>query len=486
MWEDVARMAAADTGSPGALRKVDAVHVAHCMSWAYDDAPRRLADRLGINATHRQVSVLAGTAGQRMVNRAAERMLAGDSNLALVVGGEALATLKSLRQAGSSPDWSHPAPEGAPPAIDLSEWIAPTEWAHEVLAATLTFAALDTARRASTGLNPVEYRRREAVLLSRFTDVAATDPHAWFPIRRSPAEIEIVTAANRMISSPYSKYMVAIMDVDMAAGLLVCTHERANELGVAPERRVYLRGWSFGRDATHVAQRPFLDRSPAMAAVGADALSRAGVDIDDIAHIDLYSCFASSVLFATDALGLDPSDSRGFTVTGGLPYHGGPASNYTTHAIAAMVDRLRERGDGYGLVTGVGMHMTKHVSGIYSPQPGPVTPPDYPSVQAGIDEHPIRPLTPNVADQVDARIASYSVTHRRDGTPATALIIADLPDGSRAYARTEHPDLLRSMQSGEWVGTAVTLRPGPDKTNTFAPRQRPISPNRASVRLATP
>jgi len=465
MWEAVARAAAADTGRPRALSDIDAIHLVHCMSWTYDDGPGRLAQRLGIDPAHRQVSVLAGTAGQRMVNAAAERMVAGASELALVVGGEALATRRAAEARGAPPDWSHPASATAPSPIDLEEWFWPTELAHDVIKPTLTFAALDTARRARLGIEPEAYRHGEADLLARFTDVAAANSGSWFPVRRSAAEIATVTPDNRMISSPYTKYMVAIMDVDMAAGLLVATHRKADDLGVPPDRRIYLRGWSFGRDATHVAERPFLDRSPAMAAVARDALGRAGVGIDDVAHLDLYSCFASSVLFATDAVGLDEGDPRGFTVAGGLPYHGGPSSNYTTHAIAGVVQRLREDGRGFGLVSGVGMHMTKHVWAVYGTEPGPVAPPDYASVQAEIDRHPRRPVVPDGTVDSPAAIACYSVTHDRSGAPVSGLVVADLPDGSRAYGRTSDGDILAALERGESVGRPIRLRPGPGGVN---------------------
>jgi acetyl-CoA C-acetyltransferase len=346
------------------------------------------------------------------------------------------------------------------PPIDMDEWFWPTELAHDVIRPTLTFAALDTARRARLGIGPEDYRQGEAALLERFSAVAAANDHSWFPIRRSAAEIATVTPVNRIISSPYTKYMVAIMDVDMAAGLLVATHRKADELGIPLDRRIYLRGWSFGRDATHVAERPFLHRSPAMAAVARDALCHAGVSIDDVAHFDLYSCFASSVLFATDALGLHEKDSRGFTVAGGLPYHGGPSSNYTTHAIAAMVQRLREDGQGFGVVSGVGMHMTKHVWGVYGVEPGPVTPPDYAKVQSDIDRYPLRPVVTDGTVDSQGTIACYSVTHDRSGTPVSALVVADLPDGSRAYARSTDGDVLEELGQGERVGRGVRLRPG--------------------------
>ena len=109
------------------------------------------------------------------------------------------------------------------------------------------------------------------------------------------------------------------MDVDMAATVIVASHAKADELGVPLERRVYLHGWCYATDPVYVAEHTDLSASPAMAAASREALTCAGIDIDDVAHLDLYSCFASSVHLACDALGLDPHDDRGLTVTGGLP-----------------------------------------------------------------------------------------------------------------------------------------------------------------------
>jgi len=468
MWAAMARQAAEDSGAPSVLTSIDAVHLVHCMGWTYDDAPRRLADALAIDPRFTETSVLAGTAGQRMVNAAAERMLRGDSEVALVVGGEALQTRRKILATGGTPPWSHPAPDPTRPPIDLEEWISPTEWAHDVLQPTVTFAALDSARRARTGVKPRDHAAHEGQLLARFTAVAAGNEHAWFPVRRTPEEITRVTTVNRMIASPYTKYMVAIMDVDMASALIMTTHGKADELGIPTDRRVYLRGWSFGRDATHLAERRHLDRSPAMEIASRDALSQAGIGIDDVAHLDLYSCFASSVLFATDALGIDPLGDRELTVTGGLPYHGGPASNYTTHAIAETVNRLRGACGSYGLVSGVGMHMTKHVWAVYGSDPGPCRPPDYDAVQRTIDREPGMEVVQQLAEPVQGRIATATVSFDRSGAPVSALVIADLPDGVRAYARSADPEIISLVTTGEPVGEPVGLRPSGDGTHDVA------------------
>ena len=96
------------------------------------------------------------------------------------------------------------------------------------------------------------------------------------------------------------------------------------------------------------------------------------MSVSDIDVFDLYSCFGSAVQFARDALGICHDDPRPISLTGGLPYHGGPSSNYMGHSISHLFDYLRANPLKAGMVTGVGMHMTKHVAAIYSPIPGPI------------------------------------------------------------------------------------------------------------------
>jgi acetyl-CoA C-acetyltransferase len=194
-----------------------------------------------------------------------------------------------------------------------------------------------------------------------------------------------------------------------------------------------------------------------MAAAAAAALEGAGIGVDDIAHFDLYSCFASSVCFALDALGIGEDDPRAaaVTVTGGLPYHGGPGSNYMTHSIAAMAETLRADPGVHGVVSGVGMHMQKHAYGVLSTQPGPPGPAARPP-GATPDALPIAG-----APEGEATVAAYSVLHGRDGEPERALLVCDVADGgARCYAQLDGgPDALAQAEAEELVGRTVTLRP---------------------------
>jgi acetyl-CoA C-acetyltransferase len=294
-------------------------------------------------------------------------------------------------------------------------------------------------------------------MMAPMTKVAAANPDAWFRIERTVDELIEPRPDNRMVGYPYTKYMVSIMDVDMAAAVIVASHERADALGVPNDQRVYLRGWCYATDPVYVAEHDEMWRSPAMEAASAEAMRIAGVGVDDVAHLDLYSCFASSVSFARDALGIAEDDPRSLTVTGGLPYHGGAGSDYMTHSIVTMAERLRADQGSFGMVSGVGMHMTKHVYGVYSTDPGPVAPPEQAGVQSRLDAAPKRTIVDR--HDGDATVAAYSIVHGRDGDPEWGVLVCDLSDTERVYARLTDEHELREAETTELVGARVRLTP---------------------------
>jgi acetyl-CoA C-acetyltransferase len=454
MWELVVREAAAGVRSTqDVLGAIESAQIVYTQSWQYDDPVGRLSERLGIGPKHRFYSGIGGTTPQLLVQEAGAAILRGELDVALVTGAESLDTLRKIRARGEKPQWSFKDPEKKPFPFEAP--FLPAETAHDVFHAWLTFAIFDNARRGHRGIGLDQHRADLGELWHRFSKVAAQNPYAWFPIERSALEVATVTPTNRLVGYPYTKYMVSIMDVDMAAAVILTSHAKADAMGIPAEDRVYLRGWCYATDPHYVAGHRDMWRSPAMAAASGEALARAGVGIDDVAHIDLYSCFASSVDFARDALGLGDSDSRSLTVTGGLPYHGGAGSDYMTHSIATMADVLRADPGSYGLLSGVGMHMTKHVYGIYSTTPEPVTPGDRERVQGELDAAG----EPTVVDTYagPATVAAYSIAHDRNG-PDFGVAVVDLPEpDTRAYAKITDPDLMLDAETNELVGRAVTL-----------------------------
>ena len=433
---------------------VDTLDVVYCQSWQYDDPARRLAERVGASPKLARYSGIGGTTPLVLVQEAADRILRGQADVCAIVGGEALDTVRRLKKAGEKPAWSHRDPERKPFPFEAP--FHPAEIAHEVFQAYTTFALRDIARRAHLGLAPDEHRRSLGELFAPMTKVAASNPKAWFPVERTAEELSTPTADNRLVAYPYTKLLMSVMDVDLA-GAIVLASDR-----VPAERRVHLRGSSYVTDPVYVAEHAELWRSPGMAAAMAAAMGGAGVGIDDVAHLDLYSCFPSSVSFALDALDLAPDDARApFTVTGGLPYYGGAGSAYCVPAMAAMADVLVADPGSIGMTTGVGMHMTKHAAAVWSTTPGPLapsTPDPGPDVRRPIVE----------AHHGSATVAAYTVHHGRDGAATDAVLVCDV-DGARCYAKTMDPGLLDALEAEEWVGRAVELADGGNGVNLVVP-----------------
>ena len=458
MWEQLCRAAALDASPTyDLLTSVDYLGLVHCQSWAYDQPSRRLNQRLGIEPARSVESILAGTSPQRLINEAAVAMLRGQCSAALIVGGEALATRRVFDRAGEALPWSDPDPNPSKFPIDLHEWHVPTELAHGVVPAWLTFALLEQARWAAHAADPDRLELRSVI--AKLAAAAWTNPDAWFREDRTREELTTPGPGNRMVASPYTKRMTAFLDVDMAAANLLVTKELADRYAIPEDRRVYLRGWGFARDAVHLAARDDLTSSAGMRHATAQALAVADIHVDDIDAFDLYSCFGSAVQFATDALGLDADDERPITVTGGLPYHGGPSSNYLSHSTSHMVDRLRTGQSATALTTGVGMHLTKHVAAVWSRTPGPI--------RQWTDDGDQRWMA--LAGSTDRRIAesaagpavlsAATVIYGPGGEPHHALAICDLPDGSRCYAQTDRQEVMDAVLDDAWARRRITVIP---------------------------
>jgi len=463
-----AASAAAEDAGGGArlLTAVDSVAVVNVFSWDYGNAPRLLAERVGAHARDQRYTTVGGNTPQSLVNQTAARIAGGEVGLALVAGGEAIAT---LRRARGRVAWAVAA--GTPPVVVGEARPGTTEYevAHNFQLPTQIYPLFENALRARSRLPIDEHRARLGRLMARFSAVAAENPYAWFREARSADEIVTATARNRMIGFPYTKYMNAIIEVDQAAAVLMTSVGRARALGIPASRWVHVLGTAEAHDHWFVSERVNYWSSPAIRAAAGRALALAGVSSDAIDWFDLYSCFPCAVEIGRDMLGIADDDPRPLTVTGGLPYFGGPGNAYSLHAIASMMDRLRASPGTRGLVTALGWYLTKHAVAVYAASPderGWHADPG-PSLQDGIDREP----RPEIAAQAEgpATIETYTVLHDRDGAPVSGLVVGRLDDDRRFLANTPvDRDLLESLVVREGVGLrgTVSVRDG---LNRFVP-----------------
>ena len=238
--------------------------------------------------------------------------------------------------------------------------------------------------------------------------------------------------SNRMISWPYPKLMNSNNMVDQAAVLVLTSAEKAAYLQIPKDQSVSPYSGTDSHDTYAIGERAEFYTSPAIRIGGRRALELAGVGIDDVGLVDLYSCFPSAVQVAANELRLPIGDAeRPLTVTGGLTFAGGPWNNYVTHSIATMAERLAAHPGQLGLITANGGYLTKHSFGVYGAEP----PPHefrWEDAQSEVDREPTRTAVVEWAGV--GTVETWTTPFSREGSPEKAFLAVRTPDDSRVLA----------------------------------------------------
>ncbi|MDQ0377077.1 acetyl-CoA acetyltransferase [Amycolatopsis thermophila] len=459
-----ARDALADTGADPArtAQAVDTVAatrqfeistpISHSPLGRSDNFPRSVANRLGAAPARAILEVTGGQSPQHLVTELAATIAGGGAEVALVFGAEAISTARHLAQADDKPDFTeHVDGDLEDRGFGLQGLANRQMLAHGLIEPTSQYALFDNARRARLGLSRDEYALAMGELFAPFTKVAAANPHAAAPVERDARELATPSERNRPIADPYTRFLVAREQVNQGAAVLLMSVGKARELGVPEEKWVFLHGHC------DLQEQPLLERTdlsscPAAVLAVRHALDTAGIGVADLATLDLYSCFPIAVFAVCDGLGLAPDDPRGLTVTGGLPFFGGPGNNYSMHAIAETVVRLRARPGAFGLVGANGGTLSKYSAGVYSTTPAEWRTSRDAELQSELDA---RPTVPNALHPDGwATVETYTVQH----AAGTGVVVGRLDDGRRFLASTQDEEMLDRLLEGEPIGGKVYVR----------------------------
>jgi acetyl-CoA C-acetyltransferase len=473
---------AADTAladAKGLRDAVDRVSVVNMLTPPGPAPAAALARRLGLAPVVTEVSTIGGNSPQMLVTKAASAIAAGEAEVVLIAGAEAQRSQRVRRQAGSRVDTGvdtggdtgvdtggdtdgAAAAERLDPGPDTvvgdeRAGVGDRELNAGLIAPVHMYALFESALARRAGRGFAEHRAALGELMAPFTEVAAAHPFAWFPEARTPAQLATVSPDNRLVSDPFTKRLCAVMGVDQGAALLVTSLGAARAAGLA-DGAVFCWSAAAASDVWFPTARPDLAVSPGIGAAVGAALATAGIGVDDLDALDLYSCFPCAVEMAADAMGIALDDRRGLTVTGGLPYFGGPGNNYTLHAIATMVQRLRDEG-GTAMVTGLGWYATKHAAGIFGAAPPPkgFGVADTSAAQAAIDAQAVE-VVAGTEDgaSTTAVVIGATVGYDAGGTPTSAPVIARLDDGRQVAAMADEAELA-ALAGVNLVGSTIRL-----------------------------
>ena len=411
---EVTAMALASSGAGEALgRRVGEVLVPHG-TWTETDPGRAIAEAIGAPAA-RSVRSELGVLQHTLLARAITTVMTGGVDVAVVAGAENRWSGVAAAKDGVTIPGAPQAALGEPDEILVSSdmVVSPIEIERNLTTAAHQYAIIESALRHRLGRGVEEHQRALGELWASFARVAADAPAGWDQRSLDADEISRPSESNRMIASPYPKWLISQWNVDQGAALVITTVGLARELGIAEDRCVFPLSMAMSNLVVPMPERADISSWPASRVCGEVALASAGLAPSDIDLVDLYSCFPSAVEVQAAELGLGLE--RQLTLTGGMTFGGGPFNNYSLQGAAAMVRALRdEEGPATGLTSAVSGLLTKNSVALWSTKP---------------------PTAPFVAHEVADRARAETPTRRVDPDlvgPATVVGATVVPDRSGA------------------------------------------------------
>jgi acetyl-CoA C-acetyltransferase len=376
----------------------------------------------------------------------------GEKDMVLLAGAEALRNQRKAQQQGLQLDWNE---EFTVPLEDRGVgniYPDPQEIANGMLMPLHYYTLIEQARRSDLGMSREDYLHESTKLMASFSTIASNNPYAQWPGAMSAAQISDAEPLTHL----YTKRMIAQDSVNQGAALLLTSVAKARSLGIPEDRWVFMHGAAQGKDVD-VSVRPTPGKSVVAASVLDKAFDMAGCTPADIDLIDIYSCFPCAVSEVSDHLGLPADGSVPLTLTGGLPFFGGPGNNYSMHGLAEMTWQLRKAPGQFGLVHANGGFLTKHAAGIFSCTPGTT---DWASTETRI--------SPDVSASCERAnhpetgvVISYCVNFYK-GTPASVIALAETDAGKRFVCCTAptDSDTAQRLLAADPTGERVAVVPG--------------------------
>jgi acetyl-CoA C-acetyltransferase len=461
-----ALLAAIDDAGPASIaRSIDRIAVPQG-TWAYRDPARLVAASVGAKDARTHLVEL-GIPQQSLIDDALSAVLAGESEVAVVVGGEAKRFARERERAGEPAETLQDDVEPDVVKRRPGPLLEPVEVAHRLWDPILQYAMIENALRASEGRDVAEHTREVAELWAAFNRVARSNPDAAFGEPMEASDIATPSPNNRPLAFPYNKWHASQWTVDQAGALVICSVQAARRFGVPTDRWIFPLVGLESSHAVSLLRRRRLDAWPAMGVLGRATGSRIGRLLSEVEIAELYSCFPAAVRVQQRELGFAGATAP--TVTGGMAFAGGPFNNFVLQATVAVARRLRMEPRLLGAITTVSGLLTKPGIGVWSANP---------------DGRP--PLLSDLADEADAAtevidavetmggyqgdatVASYTVTY--EGLdPVRVLVLCDTGDGRRCLAISEDAELARHAVSSELVGATGEVVAGAFRLVEAAP-----------------
>ena len=448
LMEKVAMQAINDCGNSKIKDFIDVIDIPKGF-WRYRDPGKWIAEKNNFSNAKTSVNKI-GVLQQHLINNTCNKIIKGEIRAGLILGGESRAKMIAALKEGieykemelsTNPDQYVKAKddlygEGEAEALGLM--------------AVGYYAVMESAMRKSKSLTLKEHEDYLGSMYADFSEIASKNQYAASDKSISKDQIMLANSDNKPMAYPYNKYHCTSWNVSQASAILICEEGLADQLNISKQKRIYPMASSETNHMIALIQRPSLISSAGLKLASEKINAVVDKHSINLNLIDLYSCFPVAVQQFENVLNLNTKTSR--TITGAMPFAGGPLNNYMLHATVQALLKLRSE-SGHSLITGVSGMMTKQSFCLWSSE---YQMPFYHADVTKKAQQLDKPIPISNAKDGNGIVIGYTVLY--EGTkPTLGVFYIEDSQGERKVVTSEDKAVITSMREEEWIEKEISF-----------------------------
>ena len=453
LMDKAVKEALSDSGNELVKDYIDEIRIPKGF-WRYRDPGKWIARNNNFKNIPTTYVTKIGVLQQNLINEACQKIETGEINASIILGGEA--RFKQLRAVIEKKEYFETKLDENPDFyIKAKEDLYGDEELAELGAMAVGYyATMETAIRKNDGEGIEEHQNNIALMYEEFSKIASENKDGWLNHPYAKEEILKTSKKNKMLAYPYNKLHCTSWNVNQSAAMIICSEELANELEIDNKKRVYPISSSENNHMIAIQQRPKLYESLGMT-YAANSINKMIERLDiKLDAYDLYSCFPAAIKMFTKSIGLDSEIPK--TVTGSMPYAGGPLNSFVIHSTVKMIQKIRALEVKYGLITGVSGMMTKQSFCVWGKEYKEHFIFDDVTERAKLDESPIE--LSNISEG-KGEIIGYTIIEGSENA-AKAVLYLDDEKKHRKVVSSMDKNFINLLMEEEWVGKILKFKDG--------------------------
>ena len=453
LMDKAVKEALSDSGNELVKDYIDEIRIPKGF-WRYRDPGKWIARNNNFKNIPTTYVTKIGVLQQNLINEACQKIETGEINASIILGGEA--RFKQLRAVIEKKEYFETKLDENPDFyIKAKEDLYGDEELAELGAMAVGYyAIMETAIRKNDGEGIEEHQNNIALMYEEFSKIASENKDGWLNHPYAKEDILETSKKNKMLAYPYNKLHCTSWNVNQSAAIIICSEELANELEIDNKKRVYPISSSENNHMIAIQQRPKLYESLGMT-YAANSINKMIERLDiKLDAYDLYSCFPAAIKMFTKSIGLDSEIPK--TVTGSMPYAGGPLNSFVIHSTVKMIQKIRALEVKYGLITGVSGMMTKQSFCVWGKEYKEHFIFDDVTERAKLDEIPIE--LSNISEG-KGEIIGYTIIEGSENA-AKAVLYLDDEKKHRKVVSSMDKNFINLLTEEEWVGKILRFKDG--------------------------